>query len=169
LVHFLLSNLKGGGDNFMAKGIYKKWLESENLLLLQGWKTKGLTDKQIADNIGINVRTLDKWKVKYRQIGQSLKRGKDHANYAVENALLKKALSGNTTAMIFWLKNNYRDKYSDSQKTPLEEQLTKQQIKRAEAETKIAEAKAKRELSDEQNSNIEVSIVMPEQEDSSDE
>jgi len=144
----------------MAKGIYKKWLESENLLLLQGWKTKGLTDKQIADNIGINVRTLDKWKVKYRQIGQSLKRGKEHANYAVENALLKKALSGNTTAMIFWLKNNYREKYSDSQKTPLEEQLTKQQIKRAEAETKIAEAKAKRET-DDSNGHVSVNITMP--------
>ena len=144
----------------MAKGIYKKWLESENLLLLQGWKTKGLTDKQIADNIGINVRTLDKWKVKYRQIGQSLKRGKEHANYAVENALLKKALSGNTTAMIFWLKNNYREKYSDSQKTPLEEQLTKQQIKRAEAETKIAEAKAKRET-DDSNGHVSVNITLP--------
>ena len=127
----------------MAKGMYKKWLESENLLLLQGWKYKGLTDEQIASNIGINVRTLGKWKAKYRQIGRALKRGKEHANYAVENALLKKALSGNTTAMIFWLKNNYREKYSDTQKTPLEEQLTKQQIKRVEAETKIAEAKAK--------------------------
>jgi len=144
----------------MGKGVYKKWLESDNLLLLQGWKYKGLTDKQIADNIGINVRTLDKWKVKYRQIGQSLKRGKEHANYAVENALLKKALSGNTTAMIFWLKNNYREKYSDSQKTPLEEQLTKQQIKRVEAEAKIAEAKAKRET-DDSNGHVSVNITMP--------
>lgn len=127
----------------MANGLYKEWLESENLLLLRGWKYKGLTDEQVADNIGINVRTLGKWKVKYRQIGQALKKGKEHANYAVENALLKKALSGNTTAMIFWLKNNYREKYSDNQRSPLEEQLTKRQIKRVEAETKIAEAKAK--------------------------
>ena len=144
----------------MAKGMYKEWLESENLLLLQGWKYKGLTDEQIAQNIGINVRTLGKWKAQYRQIGRALKRGKEHANYAVENALLKKALSGNTTAMIFWLKNNYRDKYSDSQKTPLEEQLTKQQIKRAEAETKIAEAKAKRET-DDSNGHVSVNITMP--------
>lgn len=144
----------------MAKGMYKKWLESENLLLLQGWKYKGLTDEQIADNIGINVRTLGKWKAQYRQIGRALKRGKEHANYAVENALLKKALSGNTTAMIFWLKNNYREKYSDTQKTPLEEQLTKQQIKRVEAETKIAEAKAKRET-DDSNGHVSVNITMP--------
>lgn len=127
----------------MAKGMYKKWLESENLLLLQGWKYKGLTDEQIAHNIGVAPRTLERWKKNYSQICRALKRGKDHANFAVENALLKKALSGNTTAMIFWLKNNYREKYSDTQRSPLEEQLTKQQIKRVEAETKIAEAKAK--------------------------
>jgi len=144
----------------MANGIYKKWLENENLLLLRGWKTKGLTDQQIADNIGINVRTLDKWKVRYRQIGQALKRGKEHANYAVENALLRKAIDGNTTAMIFWLKNNYREKYSDTQRSPLEEQLTKQQIKRVEAETKIAEAKAKRET-DDSNGHVSVNITMP--------
>jgi len=123
--------------------MYKKWLESENLLLLQGWKYKGLTDEQIAHNIGVAPRTLERWKKNYSQICRALKRGKDHANFAVENALLKKALSGNTPAMIFWLKNNYREKYSDTQRSPLEEQLTRQQIKRVEAETKIAEAKAK--------------------------
>jgi len=112
-------------------------------LLLQGWKYKGLTDEQIAHNIGVAPRTLERWKKNYSQICRALKRGKDHANFAVENALLKKALSGNTTAMIFWLKNNYREKYSDTQRSPLEEQLTRQQIKRVEAETKIAEAKAK--------------------------
>lgn len=127
----------------MAKGMYKKWLEGENLLLLQGWKYQGLTDEQIANNIGVAPRTLERWKKNYSQICRALKKGKDHANFAVENALLKKALSGNTTAMIFWLKNNYREKYSDTQRSPLEEQLTRQQIKRVEAETKIAEAKAK--------------------------
>lgn len=112
----------------MAKGLYDQWLENENLLLLRGWKTKGLTDQQIADNIGINVRTLDKWKVKYGQIGQALKRGKEHSNYAVENALLRKAMDGNTTAMIFWLKNNYRDKYFDSSKSPEEIEYLRKQL-----------------------------------------
>ena len=94
----------------MAKGQYKKWLEPENLVLLEGWKRNGLTDQQIADNIGINRRTLDKWKSKYGHIGRALKVGHEQANYAVEGKLLKKAMSGNTTAMIFWLKNNWRDK-----------------------------------------------------------
>lgn len=124
----------------MAKGMYKKWLESENLLLLQGWKYKGLTDEQIAHNIGVSPRTLERWKKNYSQICRALKRGKDHANFAVENALLKKALSGNTTAMIFWLKNNYREKYTDDVTDP---KLRKAQIRKANADADIAETKAK--------------------------
>ena len=127
----------------MAKAKYKEWLEPEGLLLIKGWKNNGLTDEQIADNIGVSHRTFERWKSEHSQIRQVIKRGKEHANYAVENALLKKALSGNTTAMIFWLKNNYREKYSDSQKTPLEEQLTKEQIRRTKADADVAESKAK--------------------------
>ena len=127
----------------MAKAKYKEWLEPEGLLLIKGWKNNGLTDEQIADNIGVNHRTFERWKSEHSQIRQVIKRGKEHANYAVENALLKKAIGGNTTAMIFWLKNNYREKYSDSQKTPLEEQLTKEQIRRTKADANVAESKAK--------------------------
>ena len=120
----------------MAKGQYKKWLEPENLVLLEGWKRNGLTDQQIADNIGINRRTLDKWKSKYGHIGRALKVGHEQANYAVEGKLLKKAMSGNTTAMIFWLKNNCRDKYNDSDLSPEEPKLATARIKKIEAETK---------------------------------
>lgn len=126
----------------MAKGQYKEWLTPDKLVLLHGWKLKGLTDEQIAGNIGIAPRTFERWKSSYSQIRQSIKTGKDEANFVVENALFKKAREGNTTAMIFWLKNNYRDKYSDSLHTPLEEELTKQQIKRAKAEAEMAQAKA---------------------------
>lgn len=127
----------------MAKGQYKKWLEPENLVLLEGWKRNGLTDQQIADNIGINRRTLDKWKSKYGHIGRALKVGHEQANYAVEGKLLKKAMSGNTTAMIFWLKNNWRDKYNDSELSPEERKLATARMKKLNADTRIAEAKAK--------------------------
>lgn len=150
----------------MAKGMYKKWLESENLLLLQGWKYKGLTDEQIAHNIGVAPRTLERWKKNYSQICRALKRGKDNANFAVENELLKKALSGNTTAMIFWLKNNYREKYSDSQKTPLEEQLTKEQIRRAEADADVARAKA--DIFTDNNESNENTIIIDDMGDDND-
>lgn len=100
----------------MAKGKYEKWLKEENLLLLEGWARDGLTDEQIAKNIGIGERTLYEWKEKYPQISQSLKKGKEVVDYGVENALLSSALEGNTTAQIFWLKNRRPDKWRDKQK-----------------------------------------------------
>lgn len=39
---------------------YTEWLEKDKLLLIQGWKRDGLTDEQIARNMSINPRTLEK-------------------------------------------------------------------------------------------------------------
>lgn len=100
----------------MAKGKYEKWLKEENLLLLEGWARDGLTDEQIAKNIGITVSTFYEWKKKYSEISESLKKGKAVVDYQVENALLSSALEGNTTAQIFWLKNRRPDKWRDKQK-----------------------------------------------------
>lgn len=100
----------------MAKGKYEKWLKKENLLLLEGWARDGLTDEQIAKNMGISVKTLYRWQEQYSQICQSLKKGKEVVDYEVENALLSSALEGNTTAQIFWLKNRRPDKWRDKQK-----------------------------------------------------
>jgi transposase-like protein len=100
----------------VAKGKYEKWLKKENLLLLEGWARDGLTDEQIAKNIGITLSTLYEWKKKYSEISESLKKGKEVVDYQVENALLSSALEGNTTAQIFWLKNRRPDKWRDKQK-----------------------------------------------------
>ena len=99
----------------MAKGKYHKWLEKENLVLLAGWARNGLTDEQIAYNMGINVSTLYEWKNKYKEINESLKESKEIADLAVENALYLKALSGDTTAMIFWLKNRKQFDWREKQ------------------------------------------------------
>lgn len=127
----------------MAKGRYQKWLRDENLVLLEGWKRNGLTDKQIAGNMGISVNTLDKWKQRFTQIRQALKVGHESANYVVERQLFQKAIKGNTTAMIFWLKNNWRDKYNDSELSPEERKLAIARMRKLEADTRISEAKAK--------------------------
>lgn len=126
----------------MARGLYKEWLEPENLVTLQGWKRNGLTDAQIAQNIGINVRTLDKWKSKYGRIRQALKIGRSQSNFMVEGELFKKAMKGNTTAMIFYLKNNWRDKYNDSQLSKEERELVLAKIRSTKADARIKEAKA---------------------------
>lgn len=100
----------------MAKGKYQKWLLKENLLLLEGWARDGLTDEQIAKNMGISVKTLFNYKTNHLPILQALKKGKEVVDYEVENALLSSALEGNTTAQIFWLKNRRPDKWRDKQK-----------------------------------------------------
>ena len=98
----------------MAKTTYTDWEADEKILLLQGWARNGLTNEQIASNMDIVVSTLWEWRKKSPKISNALKIGKDEADIQVENALYKAALEGNTTAMIFWLKNrrskDWRDK-----------------------------------------------------------
>ena len=92
----------------MAKGKYEEWLEPEGLLKIEGWAKDGLTDEQIAHNMGINVATLYVWKKKYSEISEVLKKGKEVADRQVENALFKRALGYSykeTTSELFVDKN----------------------------------------------------------------
>ena len=76
----------------MAKGKYQEWLTEEGLFKIEGWARDGLTDKQIAENIGISRSTLNKWKNDFSDISDTLKRGKEVVDRQVENALFKRAL-----------------------------------------------------------------------------
>ncbi|OMD92996.1 transposase [Paenibacillus odorifer] len=76
----------------MAKGKYHEWLTPEGLTLLEGWARDGLTDEQIAGNMGVNRATLYDWKKRYSDISDTLKSGKEVVDRAVENALLKRAM-----------------------------------------------------------------------------
>ena len=121
----------------MAK--IQEWLEEDKLILLEGWARDGLTNGQIANNIGIDERTLYRWKEKESLICQSLKKGREVADYEVENALFKRALGytiqineqkiekdgcvhdtirdmhvpADTTAQIYWLKNRKPKEWRD--------------------------------------------------------
>lgn len=119
----------------MAKGKYHEWITEEGLIQLEGWARDGLTDEQIAQNIGIQRPTLYDWKKRYPDISDALKRGKEVVDRQVENALLKSALGfeyeeetvtnkgdvvtvkkyekPNTTAAIFWLKNRKPTEWRD--------------------------------------------------------
>lgn len=75
----------------MAKGKYQEWLSPDGLLRLQGWARRGLTDEQIAHNIGIGRDTLYTWKNRFPDIANALKKTKELVDDEVENALLKSA------------------------------------------------------------------------------
>lgn len=85
----------------MAKGKYAEWLEGDNLILLQGWARSGLTDEQIAANMGIHISTLYAWKNKHSEINDILKRTKEVVDYEVENALFKSAMGYDYTEEVW--------------------------------------------------------------------
>ena len=125
----------------MAK--YTEWITEEGLLKIEGWARDGLTDKQIAENMGVAERTFTDWKKKFSAISAVLKKGKEVIDRQVENALLKRALgyecvettkeltdlgltvtkqvtkqvAPDTTAQIFWLKNRKPKEWRDKKET----------------------------------------------------
>lgn len=74
----------------MAK--YQEWIEGENLILIEGWARDGLTDEQIAHNMGIAYSTFKEWKKKYSAFSATLKRNKEVVDRIVENSLFKRAV-----------------------------------------------------------------------------
>lgn len=97
----------------MATGKYAYWTTGDGLTLLEGWARDGLTNEQIAHNVGITAKTLYEWQHRFSEISDALKKGKEIVDYEVENALLNKAIGGDVTAQIFWLKNRKPDKWRD--------------------------------------------------------
>lgn len=75
----------------MAKSKWETHVK-DKLILVEAWARNGLTDEQIAKNLGIAVSTLNDYKNKYSEFSESLKRGKEVIDIEVENALLKRAL-----------------------------------------------------------------------------
>ncbi len=76
----------------MAKGKFEEWITKEGLIKIEGWARDGLTDEQIAQNMGIRRQTLYEWIKRFPVISDTLKRGKVVIDRQVENALLKRAL-----------------------------------------------------------------------------
>ncbi len=71
---------------------YARWLTDDGILLLCAWARKGLTDQQLADNIGVSRSTLNEWKKRFPQIAEALANSKAEADMHVENALYKNAV-----------------------------------------------------------------------------
>jgi hypothetical protein len=73
----------------MAKS---RWPEvEEKLVQVAGWARNGLTDAQIAHNLGISVDTFYTYKKEHPEFAEALKVNKEIADLAVENALFKRA------------------------------------------------------------------------------
>ena len=148
-----------------GSGKYHDWITEEGLIKIEGWARDGLTDEQIAHNIGIRRETLYVWKNKYPNISNALKKGKEVIDRQVENALLKRALGyeyeevkqiiekdekgkdrkriektvkqviPDTTAQIFWLKNRKPHEWRNDKDIGLATEEQKARIDKLKAET----------------------------------
>lgn len=101
------------GDRKMAKGKYLDWVTEEGLALLSGWARDGLTDEQMAHNMGISRSTLNEWKKKHSDISDTLKRGKEVVDRQVENAMIKKALGYDVEEVTYVSVEMSSDEYAE--------------------------------------------------------
>lgn len=124
----------------------REWLTDEGLIKIEGWAKDGLTNKQIAKNVGVSSVTFYRWIKQNDKLNETLKRGKEVVDRQTENALLKRALGyeyeetttmtsydgkettktvkkhipPDTTAIIFWLKNRKREQWRDLNKIEID-------------------------------------------------
>lgn len=162
---------------------YQAWLTEDGLKVIESWARDGLTDKQIAMNIGIAERTFTSWKDKYNAINTVLKKGKRPVDFEVENKLLQRAMGydyeetetvieeyngkkktkirkikkhapPDTAAAIFWLKNRKPEEWR---------RINKAFADKTEAETEklLAEtARLKRELETNESTEDKLSDIL---------
>lgn len=133
----------------IAKSKYETEVKPK-LVEIEAWKRDGLTDEQICKNLGIVKDTFYKYKEKYADFSDALKKGKEVADIEVENALFKRAIGykykevikevkeidgkkstyvkevikempGDVAAQIFWLKNRKSSKWKDKQDIDIED------------------------------------------------
>lgn len=120
------------------------------LIEIEAWKRDGLTNEQIMKNLGIGRDSFYRYKDKYSEFSDTLKKGKEVADIEVENALFKRAIGykykevikevkeidgkkstyikevikempGDVAAQIFWLKNRKPSKWKDKQDIDIED------------------------------------------------
>jgi DNA-binding CsgD family transcriptional regulator len=75
-----------------------------DLKQVEGLAAQGLTEGQIADALGITQNTLTNHKKRNLEFLDAIKRGQAKGIGVVTNKLMEQIKSGNTTAMIFYLK-----------------------------------------------------------------
>lgn len=82
----------------------------------------GATDAEMADFFGVDVSTINRWKVDHSSFCESIKNGKILADAEVANSLYNRAMGSvdyppDTTACIFWLKNRRPSSWRDRTST----------------------------------------------------
>lgn len=77
----------------MAKGRKSKYQThvEPRLKDIEHWCRDGLTEEEIIKRLGVGASSFARYKNEFRELRESLKRGKEEADYAVEDSLFKRA------------------------------------------------------------------------------
>jgi hypothetical protein len=97
-----------------AKGKYLTHIEPY-LDAIAAMMRTGATMADISMKFKVAEATLYEYQKKHAEFYEALKANAEIADFAVENALYKNALSGNLPAQIFWLKNRQSRRWRDKQ------------------------------------------------------
>ncbi|CCO12067.2 putative uncharacterized protein [Carnobacterium maltaromaticum LMA28] len=146
---------------------------------IEWWCREGLTEIEICKRLDVAESTFNNYKREFSELMESLKKGKEIADYQVEDALYKRAIgyeyeeetrqltesgaftttkivtkhvSPDTGAIALWLKNRKRDSWQKH--NSIDEEFKKEQIKLAKAQTKSIENMLDEESSDTENITI---------------
>lgn len=170
----------------MARAGYSEWITKDGLLKIESWASDGLTNADIAHNMGIARQTLNNWCKKHRSILDAIKKGRQPVVRVLENSLIKKAKGfeytetttevwvgedgegrqkvtkytryspPDSSALMFLLKNYKPNKYRNYN------DLTKKQIetemRKVEAEIELTMKKVEEGST---NHNVEINIIDP--------
>lgn len=102
----------------MAKpDTFSKWVqdgEADSMLaIIQSLSMQGLSQKEIAREVGTTDRTLRGMAKKYHSVSQALKNGRRSVVALAQNKLMEKVQTGDTTAIIYALKVYGGDFFKD--------------------------------------------------------
>ena len=83
--------------------------------------SRGLTISQISDCLGVSERTVYEKQNDYPHFLQAIKEGRSQGINKMTNALFDKAVGGDNTSMIFYLKSRDRESWGDQYIEPIRE------------------------------------------------
>ena len=118
----------------MKKGRPSFEVTDEVIAKAEKLAAQGLTLEQIALTLGICYQTLNEKRKEFSDFSEAIKRGQAKGIAQVTNKLYGKAIEGDNTAMIFYLKNrdpaNWKDRVDSNINQNIEGNLTITKVER---------------------------------------
>ena len=99
-----------------------KWIPDELVCRkAREMASKGLTVTQIAHCLGVSDATVYERQKEFPEFSEAIKKGRSEGIHEVANALYDKAVGGDTTSIIFYLKKRDRESWGDEYIDPVKE------------------------------------------------